>query len=172
MPLIITCALLTVWLHVAVLPHRSVAIQVRMAVNVWLQLPFVIVSMTAIVTFVPSAKSRAAGSSNDQATPHKTALLDAQVMLGGVLSITLMIWVHEARLLQLSVTSQVRATANEFPQKPALLVMVLTTVIRTFEPSQRSLADGGSKSQSKPSSTVLFVAQTTAGGSVSATRIV
>ncbi len=66
------------WLHVALLLHKSVACQVR--VTICGQTPLVTVLSTLRVTFVPEhASRRTAGGSNVQALPHSTILfVDSQ----------------------------------------------------------------------------------------------
>src|SRR3989442_414026 len=78
----------TTWLQVLLLPQESVALQVRVALNVLPQKPLVLVTVDTImiVTFVPSALSLAVGGSKFQATPHSTVLSRAQVRFGGVAS--------------------------------------------------------------------------------------
>jgi hypothetical protein len=69
---------------------------------------FVTVLTTVIVKFVPSQPSIAVGGLNAQATPHSTFRLVAQVRSGGVASITVIVWLHWALFVQLSVARQVR----------------------------------------------------------------
>src|SRR5439155_1314119 len=54
---------LTVWLHVAALPHASVAAHVRVALKLWPQPALVTVPTMAIATLAPSQPSLAVGGS-------------------------------------------------------------------------------------------------------------
>jgi hypothetical protein len=90
----------TVWLHVLVLPQRSVAVQVR--VMICGQTPLVTVVKVS-VTLVPLQMSLAMGASKLQAVPQGKVLLVAQVMTGGVVStVQVMTWVQVLLLPQLS----------------------------------------------------------------------
>src|SRR6266850_1395302 len=129
-----------VWLHEALLLQLSVACQVRMASNVFPHNAFVIVPVMVIVAFVPSQTSVAEGASNVHTSPHSTMRLLAQVMSGAVVSTTVMVWLHEALLLQLSVACQVRMASNVFPHSALVIVPVM--VIVAFVPSQTSVAEG------------------------------
>src|SRR6266446_1152360 len=93
-----------VWLHVAVLPHSSVAVQVRLVAYLILpvgQVPAMGVSMCARVT-VPH-KSVGTGSTNCGVGGHSMVLSAAQAMVGGVLSSTVIVWLHVAVLPHSSV---------------------------------------------------------------------
>src|SRR6059058_990239 len=63
----------TVWLHVLVLPHTSVASQVR--VMVIGQTPLVTVLRTVMAALLPLQRSKAVGGSKLQTEPHATVLL-------------------------------------------------------------------------------------------------
>src|SRR5438270_8231154 len=126
-PLIATCRFVTPWLHIELLPHWSGALQVRVAIKMELQSPLVVVPTVTMLTFVPSARSEAIGSSKLHALPQMIPLVLAQLSTGGVVSITLTAWLQLVRLLQLSTASQVRRAVKVFPQKLDILVTVLTT---------------------------------------------
>jgi hypothetical protein len=68
-----------------------------------------------------------------------------------------------------SVALQSRVALNVLPQKPLVLVVVLTTAIVTLAPSQPSLAEGGVKLQTVPYSTVSLGAQLIVGTVLSIT---
>ena len=106
-----------------------------------------------IETFVPSHKSMAVGGVNVHALPHSTTRLDAQMSTGGVVSITVTVW------LQVSVPRQVRVALKLFPQKPARFVIVLTTVTVRFVPPQKSVTVGGVNVHAAPHSTTRSGAQ-------------
>src|SRR6185295_2889584 len=111
-----------VWLQVEELPQRSVARQVRTTIKFGPQPAFVTVLTIVMVTLVPLARSVALGGSNDQELVQMTPLSGAQMKIGGVASTTLTVWLHVARLVQLSVACQTRVAVKVLPQKPAVLV--------------------------------------------------
>ena len=84
-------------------------------------------------------------------------MLDGQLITGGVVSTMVTVWLHEALLVQQSVTCQVRVIASA--QGPAMLVVVPTTMTVTWLLQQGLDAVGLSKLHDEPHSTVLFVAQ-------------
>src|SRR5690242_11029638 len=122
--------------------------------------------------FVPPL-SVAVGGSNVQGVPSSTVLFVLpQLIIGGVVSTTVTVWLHWALLLQASIAAQVRVAAKVFPQWPAVFVTVLTIMIVMFVPPL-SVAVGGSNVQGVPSSTVLLVLlQLMIGGVVSTTMTV
>src|SRR5438105_1780411 len=67
----------TIWVQVAVLPHSSVAVQVRVAAKVLPQAALVVVPVTT--TMLVPQELTAVGASNVQATPHSTVLLATQL---------------------------------------------------------------------------------------------
>src|SRR5262245_9772058 len=83
---------LTVWLHWALLPQASVATQVRVAAKEPPQAAFVTVLRMDIVTALQ--ESVAVGASKLQALPCWAFLLAAQVIVGGVMSTTVTVWLH------------------------------------------------------------------------------
>src|SRR5205809_351078 len=109
----------------------------------------------AMATLVPLHVSEPDGESNVQAEPHSTVLSGAQVNEGGVVSSTVMVWLHVLELPQASVASQARVMIRG--QTP--LVTVSTTVIVTLVLPHVSNGTGESKLQVESQSTVLFVAQ-------------
>jgi hypothetical protein len=76
--------LVTVWLHVLLLPQQSYATQVR--VMICGQVPLVTVLNTFTIGF-EQQRSEATGGSKVQLEPHSTTLPGAQVSDGGVVSI-------------------------------------------------------------------------------------
>ncbi len=159
------------WLQVEIFVQESVARQVRVAVKLLPQKPavFVTVLTTVMVTFVPSQMSLAPGGMNIHELPHSTMRLSAQVMFGGVVSTTVMVWLQVEMFVQESVARQVRVAVKLLPQKPAVFVTVLTTAMTTFVPSQMSLAIGGVNTHGVPHSTMRLPAQVRLGGVVSTT---
>jgi hypothetical protein len=83
--------------------------------------------------------------------------LDEQVMDGGVVSRTVMVWVQTARFVDESTASHVRVALKVSPQ--STLVIVPVTRMLTFVPSQRSMAVGESNSHGVPHSTERLGAQ-------------
>jgi hypothetical protein len=160
-----------VWLHTALLLHASVARHVRVALNVFPQKParLVVVLTTTMVTLVPSHGSVDPGIANTQVEPHSTTASFAQVIVGGVVSTTVMVWLHTALLLHASVARHVRVAVKVLPHWPARLVTVPVIVRVTLVPSHRSLAVGRSKLHGVPHSTVFSPAQLSEGGVVSTT---
>jgi len=155
---------------VALLLQVSVARHVRVAANVFPQSELVTVSTITRVTFAGSHISNAVGTSKFQGVPHSTIRFVPQLSNGGVVSTTVMVWLQEVVLLQLSVACHVRVAANVFPQSE--LVTVPVRITATFVPSHPSVAAGISKSHATPHSTILFVAQVNTGDVVSTTVIV
>ena len=123
-----------------------------------------------IVTLMPEAGQQlsvAVGGANDHAVPHCTVWFEPQVMTGGVVSTTVTIWLQVAALVQQSVARQVRVMI--VVQGGMTLVIVVSTVMVTFVPQQRSKAVGGSNDQMASHWTVLLLAQVITGGVVSIT---
>ena len=87
-------------------------------------------------------------------------------MTGGVVSTTVTVWLQEALLEQQSVACHVRVITSE---QALPLVVVLVTVMVTLVPQQTSEAEGASKLQAEPHSTVLLLEQVMTGGVVSTT---
>src|SRR5437899_9432334 len=109
---VLSCTVM-VWLQEAVLPHSSVATQVRLVAYLILppvaQLPAMGVSVCVSVT-VPH-RSVGTGSTNSGVAGHSIGLLAEQIIVGGVLSCTVMVWLQEAVLPHSSVATQVRLVA-------------------------------------------------------------
>jgi hypothetical protein len=157
----------TLWLHVALFPQLSVARQVRVAVKALPHEPLVTVLTITTGTLAPLATSMAMGLSKVHGARQLTTLFVAQVMTGAVVSLTVTVCVQLTLLLQPSATSQIRVAVNVGPQKPLVLVVVLTILIVTLVPTQLSVPIGVSKFQTAPNSTVLLAAHVTTGGVVS-----
>jgi hypothetical protein len=96
--------------QVVLLPHWSVALQVRTAWKVRPQSTLVIVLTNRTTTLVPSQLSVADGGTKLQAAPIGTVWAGAQVITGGVVSTTVTVWLQTALLEQASVARQVRRT--------------------------------------------------------------
>src|SRR6266545_2118549 len=155
-----TCA--TAILQSAVLPHASVARQVRVAPKVLPQWPAVLVTVLRMVRVTLPQESVAVGGSKDQILVHSTVLLPTQIMVGLDVSTTVTVWLQSTVLPQASVARQVRVASKVLPQWPAVLVTVLRMVRVTL--SQESVAVGGSKDQILVHSTVLLPTQVMVGG--------
>jgi len=96
-----------------------------------------------------------------------TLRLDEQVIAGGVVSITVTVWLHSAELPQSSVARQVRVASKSQPKCPAVLVVVLTMLINALP--QVALAVGVAKLQLLSHATVIAVGQLIVGGKVALT---
>jgi hypothetical protein len=92
------------------LPQASVADQVRVAEKVLPHSPLVTVLVIAMTTLVPPQPSVAVGRVKLNDVPHSTVALGAQVIVGAVVSTTVIFWLHRAVLPAPSVASQVRVT--------------------------------------------------------------
>ena len=95
-----------IWVHVAVLPQRSVALYVRVIVYLFAQVCAEMTSPKKVTITVPEQLSEevtklllAAGTSELQLT----VIALGQVILGGVISLTVIIWVQVAEFPQISV---------------------------------------------------------------------
>jgi hypothetical protein len=160
-----------VWLQVVVFVHRSAALQVRVTVKRIGQMfagTLVVVVTTMIVTFVPSQASTALGGVNTSGAPHSTVKLVPQLRIGAVVSTTVIVWLQVAVFVHRSAALQVRVTLKRVGQMLAgTLVVVVTTVIVTFVPSQLSTAEGSANTSGAPHSMVTLLAHVTTGGVVS-----
>src|SRR5882724_465113 len=146
----------TFWLQEALLPQASVACQMLVASKVLPQWLAVLVTVLTIVITALPLLSVAVGASNVQAAPSSIVLLVlVQVMTGAVVSTTVTFWLQEALLPHPSAAIHVRVASKVLPQWPAVLVTVLTIVIKLVR--LLSVAVGASNDQAVPSSTILFV---------------
>src|SRR3989442_10441369 len=106
--------------------------------------------------------SVAVGASKVHAVPCSTVLLVLlHVITGAVVSSTVPVWLHCAKLPQASAACQVRVASKVVPQCPATLVTVLR--IETVAALQVSTATGESNVHAAPCSTVLLPAQVIVG---------
>ena len=94
--------------------------------------------------------------------PASTVILVGQVMVGGVVSTTVTVWLHCEKLPQLLMACHVRVAMKVLPQVALVIVLTMINV-------EGCEAAGSSKAQALPSSTVLFVTQRIAGALVSTT---
>src|SRR5574342_204166 len=135
-----------VWLQKASLPQASLARQVRRALNSSGQretATLVTVLTISMTTLVPSHTSTAVGRVKANCVPHSASWSPAQVMLGGSVSTTVMVWLQKASLPQASLARQVRRALNSSGQREtATLVTVLTISMTTLVPSHTSTAVG------------------------------
>jgi hypothetical protein len=159
----VVSTMVTVWLQALLRLQQLVTTQVRVMFHG--QEPLVTVLRIVTVTLVPQQASEAVGESNDQAKPHWTVLLPAQVRTGGVVSTTVTVWLQALLRLQQLVTTQVRVMFHG--QEPLVTVLRIVTV--TLVPQQVSEAVGESNDQTEPHWIVLLVAQVRTGGLVSTT---
>jgi hypothetical protein len=97
------------------LPQRSDALQVRVAVKLLPQSVLVTVRSTEMVTFAPSQLSTAVGGMKLQAVPHSTVRLLAQIICGGVVSTTVIVWLQVLELPHRSIAIQERVVLKALP---------------------------------------------------------
>ena len=69
-----------------------------------------------MATFVPSQISFALGAMNAQGVPHSTITFAAQLIVGGVVSTTVIVWLQNDAFEHVSVARQVRVALNVRPQ--------------------------------------------------------
>src|SRR6266480_2124373 len=84
---IITCSFVTVWLHMALLPHGSIACQVRVIVSV-----LVIVLNTSMTRFVSGHPLSATGLSKLHWLVNSTSLSEAQVKTSPPKFVIVKVW--------------------------------------------------------------------------------
>ena len=99
-----------VWTQVDVLPHASVAVQVRVMIGSAGHRPDTVISACVIpVTILQASVAVACPvAEGAELAAQSMVILGGQVSTGPVLSTTTMTWLHVAVLLQLSVAVQVR----------------------------------------------------------------
>src|SRR5438876_9553758 len=109
---VLVSALVIFWLHWAKLPQASVACHVRVASKVLPQWPVTLVTVLTTVMVLLPLLSVAVGASKLQTAPCSTVLLVLpHVITGAVVSRTVTLWLHWAKLTQASVDRQVRVGA-------------------------------------------------------------
>jgi hypothetical protein len=130
-----------IWLQVAVLLQMSDAMNVRVTVNLLAQLTLLVTSLTKLNVVAPPQLSVAltpvvvcAGI----ALAHVTVTGPGQVIVGTMLSFTVMIWLQVAVLLHKSVAMNKRVTVNLFPQR--MLLVTSLTKLKLTAPLQLSVA--------------------------------
>jgi hypothetical protein len=136
---VISCTTI-VRLHVELFPQSSVAVQVRVTLYVPAQEPCVVASVNVTVT-VASHASVAVGAVNTGVAGQLTGVFcTAQIIVGGVISLTVIVALQDAVLLQSSVAVHVRVTLYVPAHEPweVASVNVIVTVA-----SQTSVAVGG-----------------------------
>ena len=107
----------TICVQLTALLQPSNTLQVRVAVYVNPHGPkFVLVLTTATFTFVPMHKSLPVGRSKFHAVPYSMVLFGAHETVGGVVSMAVTVCAQTVRLLQESISSQVRVAVK--PQVP------------------------------------------------------
>src|SRR5258708_5851397 len=106
----------------------------------WLE-KLVTVPRTAIVMLLPQQASKAVGVSKVHPVPHSTTLGPAQVTTGGLVSMTLTVFVQKGALEQQSTAFQVTVMILLHGTTP--LVTMLTSDTVTLVPQQASTAEGG-----------------------------
>src|SRR6187549_3800644 len=157
-------------LHVAVLPQSSVAVQVRVRPYVLPHEPDVVESTKVIVT-VASQASVAVGGANTGSAGHVIGVVCAtHVIVGGVISCTMIVPLHVAILPQSSVAVHIRVVLYVPTHEPGVVasIKVMVTVA-----SQASVAVGGVNTGKAGQSTGdVCATQVIVGGIKSSTTIV
>src|SRR5215510_6928766 len=100
-------------LHTLVLPHGSVATQVRVATNVFPH-PRLVTVLNIVIVAVPH-RLLTVGVSKLMAAPHSLVLFPAHTIVGTLVSMVAIVWLQILVLPQASVTTQVRVATNVFP---------------------------------------------------------
>src|SRR5258707_13342337 len=102
----------------------------RVASKVVQQWPSRLVMVLTMVMMLVPLLSVAVGASKVQAVPCSMVLLVLlHVMIGAVVSTTVTLLLNWARRARASVSFHARAVSKVVPQRPAMLVAVLTMVI-------------------------------------------
>jgi hypothetical protein len=100
--------------QVFVLPQASIANQVRVTSQaVWL---ITLVTVVSACTVTEPLLSLATGGVKDHAFVDATVVLVGQTIVGGVVSLTVIVWMQLVLLPHWSVAVQVRAITRVFPQ--------------------------------------------------------
>src|SRR5256885_6676236 len=97
-----------------------------------------------MVIFVPQQASKAVGVSNVQPVPHSTVLGPAQLTMGGLVSVMVMISVQKAELEQQSVAFQVKVMISLQGTEPLVTALKMVTLTAA---QQASTAVGGVSTQ-------------------------
>ena len=96
-----------------VLLQASIAVQVRVTLNLWGHKVLGVVTSTEEILGVPPHASTAVAAGNVGTAGHSTeAVTVGQVITGPVISVTVMVRLQEEVLLQASIAVQVRVTLN------------------------------------------------------------
>ena len=159
-----------VWLQRFEFPHKSLALQVRVTEKVEPHSALVRVETTAIVTLVPSARSNAVGALKSHSIPHLTARSGAHATEGGVVSITMTVWLQMLLLPQRSVAVQSRLMIEAPPQLLLTLSEKLTVTALQLSVAVAVPVLPGSVFAGQ--SRVLLTGTTNVGGVMSRTVIV
>ena len=131
-----------VWLAMLVLPQGSFAVQVRVTEYFCGQEPGVVTSAKVRVTVPPQA-SVAVGVAKDGVAGHSMVVgPGSELITGGVLSSTVMVWLAVLVLPQGSVAVQVRLTEYACGHEPGV---VSSAKVRVTVPPQASVAVGVAK---------------------------
>src|SRR5436305_65673 len=167
---VVVSTTVTIWVQVLLLRQPSVARQVRVALKVFPQSAFVMVP-TMLMEFVPQV-SVAVGASNVQALPHSAVLFVEHVIVGGTVSLKVIVCTQLAALPQPSVAVQVRRIVplrvQLVPPKVSRKVMLVTPLqvsVAVATPVMLVVA-------ATVHSRVMLVGQVITGGTVSLKLIV
>ena len=155
------------WLRLVVLPHGSVAVQVRVTM---LEQPTVLVTVTTLGVITPAHRSVNTGVVKLGAAGHSIVAFApcAVVTAGGVVSRTVITWLRFVLFPQGSVAVHVRVTMLLQPT-----VLVTVTTLGVITPAHRSVNTGAVKLGVAGHSIVALApcAVVTAGGVVSTVQV-
>src|SRR2546427_5889156 len=150
---------ITLKVQMLLLLHTSYAVQVTTVTPCAKMLPLAGMQPTLAMAQL----SVALGVANKAMAVHWPASVGTVISCGqpassgGVVSVTVTVWLQRAVKPQSLVACQVRVAAKPLPQRPGEFVTVLRAVMTTF--AQPSLAVAVSNSHEVPHSTVLSGAQ-------------
>jgi len=142
---VITGAILSltviIWLQVALLPHTSVDLYVLVIVNLFAQLPDTVTSLTNVTVGTPPPQlsdtitlAVFTGGTNEA---QETVTGAGHVILGAIISFTVITWVQVELLPHTSVARYVLVTTNLFTHGPEVITSF--TKVTVTVPPQLSL---------------------------------
>jgi len=149
-----------------VLLQASIAVQVRVTLNLWGHKVLGVVTSTEEILGVPPHASTAVAAGNVGTAGHSTeAVTVGQVITGPVLSVTAMVRLQVEVLPQASVAVQVRRTLNSWAQMP--LGVVRSTEVITGVPHPSVAVAAGNVGTAGHSTEAVTVGQVITGAMMS-----
>jgi hypothetical protein len=163
-----------IWSQVLLLPHSSVAVQVRVMTLSCGQLPAAVLSLSVIAGAVSQLSVAVAVPVAVEllSSSQLTVALAGQVITGAVLSVTVMAWSQVALLPQSSVAVQVRVMTLSPAQLPLAALSLSVAVTLLSQLSVAVAAPVAVELLSPSQSTVASAGQVIAGAVLSVTVIV